>query len=49
MDTSSHELLDAQVSAMMQDEVSLAIALTPWPKSLTIFDQAYFSTAFLFD
>lgn len=49
MDTSSHELLDAQVSAMTQGEVSLATALTPSPERLTIFDRAYFSAAFLFD
>ena len=49
MDTSSHELLDAQVSAMTQGEVTLAAALKPVPHSLTIFDRAYFSAAFLLD
>jgi hypothetical protein len=47
MDTSSHELLDAQIGDMRQGELSLADALQAPDQSLTVFDRAYFSAAFL--
>lgn len=46
MDTHSHELLDAQISAMT-GELTLADALQAPDQSLTVFDRAYFSAAFL--
>ena len=49
MDTFSHELLDAQLGAMTQGELTLAQALQPPPGSVTVFDRAYFSAAFLLD
>lgn len=47
MDTHSHELLDAQLGAMTQGELTLADALQAPDRSLTVFDRAYFSAAFL--
>lgn len=47
MDTRTHELLDAQLGAMTQGELSLADALQAPDRSLTLFDRAYFSAAFL--
>ena len=47
MDTHSHELLDAQIGAMTQGELTLADALQAPDQSLTVFDRAYFSAAFL--
>ncbi len=47
MDTRSHELLDAQIGAMTQGELTLASDLQAPDQSLTIFDRAYFSAAFL--
>ncbi len=49
MDTYSHELLDAQLGAMPQGELTLAAELQAPDESLTIFDRAYFSAAFLLD
>jgi hypothetical protein len=49
MDTSTHELLDAQIGDMSQGELSLAAALQAPDQSLTVFDRAYFSAAFLLD
>ena len=49
MDTATHELLDAQVGAMTQGELTLAAGLKPPASSLTVFDRAYFSAAFLLD
>jgi hypothetical protein len=47
MDTHSHELLDAQIGSMTQGELTLAGDLQAPDQSLTIFDRAYFSAAFL--
>lgn len=47
MDTSSHELLDAQLGGMTQGELTLAAELQAPDQSLTVFDRAYFSAAFL--
>lgn len=49
MDTYSHELLDARLGAMTQGELTLAAALAGCDQSLTVFDRAYFSAAFLLD
>ncbi|WP_194945360.1 IS4 family transposase [Limnohabitans sp. DM1] len=47
MDTYSHELLDARMGAMSQGELTLAADLQNIDQSLTVFDRAYFSAAFL--
>ena len=47
MDTHSHELLDAQLGGMDCGELSLAAQLQGEDHSLTLFDRAYFSAAFL--
>ncbi|MGD9888242.1 MAG: IS4 family transposase [Halothiobacillaceae bacterium] len=47
MDTSSHELLDARLGDMSQGELTLAASLGGQDCSLTVFDRAYFSAAFL--
>lgn len=47
MDIHSHELLDAQVGAMTQGELTLAAELQVPDHCLTVFDRAYFSAAFL--
>lgn len=49
MDTHSHELLDAQLGGMDCGELSLAAQLQGEDHSLTLFDRAYFSAAFLLD
>lgn len=49
MDTHSHELMDAQLGAMTQGELTLAASLQVPDQSLTVFDRAYFSAAFLLD
>ena len=49
MDAHSHELLDARLGSMHQGELTLAAALQVPEQSLTIFDRAYFSSAFLLD
>lgn len=49
MDTYSHELLDAQPGDMSQGELTLAGRLNACDHSLTVFDRAYFSAAFLLD
>lgn len=49
MDTYSHELLDARLGAMTQGELTLASQLKGCNQSLTVFDRAYFSAAFLLD
>ena len=49
MDTYSHELLDARLGAMTQGELTLAADLQAPDQSLTLFDRAYFSAAFLLD
>ena len=49
MDTYSHELLDARLGAMTQGELTLASQLKGCDQSLTVFDRAYFSAAFLLD
>ena len=49
MDTHSHELLDTQLGAMTQGELTLATHLQVPDQSLTVFDRAYFSAAFLLD
>lgn len=47
MDTHSHELIDARVGAMSQGELTLAAKLRGIDQTLTVFDRAYFSAAFL--
>jgi hypothetical protein len=47
LDTHTHELLDARIGAMSQGELTLAADLHGLDHSLTIFDRAYFSAAFL--
>ena len=47
MRTDSHELLDARIGGMSEGELTLAAGLQPPDQSLTIFDRAYFSAAFL--
>ena len=49
MDTHSHELMDAQLGAMTQGELTLAASLQVPEQSITVFDRAYFSAAFLLD
>jgi hypothetical protein len=49
MDTHSHELLDARLGSMAQGELTLAAELGGCDQSLTVFDRAYFSAAFLLD
>lgn len=49
MDTHSHELLDAKLGAMDCGELSLAAQLQGEDHSVTLFDRAYFSAAFLLD
>jgi Insertion element 4 transposase N-terminal/Transposase DDE domain len=49
MDTHSHELMDAQLGAMTQGELTLAASLQVPDESITVFDRAYFSAAFLLD
>lgn len=47
MDTHRHELMDARVGAMTQGELTLAAKLRGIDQTLTVFDRAYFSAAFL--
>lgn len=47
LDTSTHELLDARIGDMSQGELTLAAGLQGVDDSLTVFDRAYFSAAFL--
>lgn len=47
LDTHSHELLDAQLDGVHSGELTLAAGLRPVDHSLTLFDRAYFSAAFL--
>lgn len=47
LDTHSHELLDAQLAGVHSGELTLAASLRPLDHSLTLFDRAYFSAAFL--
>ena len=47
LDTDTHELLDARLGAMDQGELTLAAGLQGLDHSLTVFDRAYFSAAFL--
>ncbi len=49
MDTHNHELLDAKLGGMDSGELSLASQLQGEDHSLTLFDRAYFSAAFLLD
>ncbi|MCX9158639.1 IS4 family transposase, partial [Niveibacterium sp. 24ML] len=49
MDTHSHELLDAKLGGMGSGELSLAAQLQGEDHSVTLFDRAYFSAAFLLD
>lgn len=49
MDTHSHEMLDAKLGAMDCGELSLAAQLRGEDHSVTLFDRAYFSAAFLLD
>ena len=49
MDTHSHELLDARLGGMDCGELSLAAQLQGEDHSVTLFDRAYFSAAFLLD
>lgn len=49
MDTHSHELLDAKLGGMDSGELSLAAQLQGEDHSVTLFDRAYFSAAFLLD
>ena len=49
MDTHSHELLDAKLGGMDCGELSLAAQLQGEDHSITLFDRAYFSAAFLLD
>lgn len=47
LDTHSHALLDARIGDMSRGELTLAADLQGVDQSLTIFDRAYFSAAFL--
>lgn len=47
LDTDTHELLDARIGAMAHGELTLAGELQGIDQSLTVFDRAYFSAAFL--
>lgn len=49
MDTHSHELLDAKLGGIGCGELSLAAQLQGEDHSITLFDRAYFSAAFLLD
>jgi len=49
MDTHSHELLDAKIGGMDSGELTLAAQLHGQDHSVTLFDRAYFSSAFLLD
>lgn len=49
LDTDSHELLDAQLGDYHQGELTLAAGLRGLDDSITLFDRAYFSAAFLLD
>lgn len=47
LDTETHELLDASIGGVDQGELTLADELQGLDHSLTLFDRAYFSAAFL--
>ncbi len=47
LDTDTHELLDAQLGGIDQGELTLADNIQGIDDSLTVFDRAYFSAAFL--
>lgn len=49
LDTDSHELLDARLGDYRQGELTLAAGLSGLDHSITLFDRAYFSAAFLLD
>ncbi len=49
LDTDSHELLDAQLGTYHHGELTLAAGLRGLDDSITLFDRAYFSAAFLMD
>lgn len=49
IDTDSHELLDAKLGDYRCGEVTLAAQLKGLDDSITLFDRAYFSAAFLLD
>lgn len=49
MDTHSHELLEAKIGGMDCGELSLAAQFQGQDHSVTLFDRAYFSAAFLLD
>jgi hypothetical protein len=49
LDTDSHELLDAQLGEYGSGELTLAAGLRGLDHSITLFDRAYFSAAFLLD
>lgn len=49
LDTDSHELLDAKLGDYRCGELTLAAGLRGLDDSITLFDRAYFSAAFLLD
>lgn len=49
LDTDSHELLDAKLGDYHHGELTLAAELCGLDHSITLFDRAYFSAAFLMD
>lgn len=49
LDTDSHELLDARLGDYHCGELTLAAGLRGMDHSITLFDRAYFSAAFLLD
>lgn len=49
LDTDSHELLDAKLGSYHDGELTLAAGLRGLDHSITLFDRAYFSAAFLMD
>lgn len=49
LDTDSHELLDARLGDYRSGELTLAADLRGLDHSITLFDRAYFSAAFLMD
>ena len=49
VNTSTHEIIDAQIGSMDQGELTLANRLCPPSHSITLFDRAYFSADFLID
>lgn len=49
LDTDSHELLDAKLGDYHCGELTLAAGLSALDHSITLFDRAYFSAAFLLD